>query len=274
MRKVCKFRVILLAIFILLTLGCSLVVNAQEISLFEEFNKPGKPVHTEVTWGYRSELAKVTTWEQIIPGDGLAYIRINSVKNRLSPEIKWPFQMLMISPLGPNHSISIRAKNMVLPGVASFIFTYTERGGLSEIDLEIVGQDRDLPARTGLKSQTNWTDLRMNLWNRAPLNSDTAERFIHQAIVNSKGVAMSHQDDRFHIYQLDWYQDRVEYFIDSVKQGEFIGNIPSTVAELNIGVRHMAWTGQLSAKPKTLLIDWIKIQPLLSQDVESIGNLN
>ncbi|GGI77344.1 hypothetical protein GCM10007978_13750 [Shewanella hanedai] len=272
MKEVCKFRITLSAILVLLIFGSSFVVNAQEISIFEEFTKPGKPVHAGVTWRYRSELAKVTTWEQIIPGDGLAYIRVNGAKNRLSPEIKWPFQMLMISPIGPNHSISIRAKNMVLPGVASFIFTYTERGGLSEIDLEIVGQDRDLPARTGLKSQTNWTDLRMNLWNRAPLNSDTAERFIHQGIVNSKGGATSHQDDRFHIYQLDWYQDRVEFFIDSVKQGEFIGNIPTTAADLNIGVRHMAWTGQLSEKPKTLLIDWIKIQPLLSQDVESVGN--
>ncbi|MFT5235003.1 MAG: hypothetical protein ACI90A_000365 [Shewanella sp.] len=260
-----KFRIVLpfiLILSVLLTLVFSFMVKAKEVSFFEEFNKPGKPIHSGVTWKYRSELSKVTAWEQIIPGDGLAYIRINSIKNRLYSDIKWPFQMLMISPIGPNHSISIRAKNMVLPGVASFIFTYTERGGLSEIDLEIVGRDSDLPARSGLKNQTNWTDLRMNLWNRAPLNSDTAERFVHQAIVNSRGVSISHKDELFHIYQLDWYQDRVEYFIDEVKQGEFIGDIPTTAAELNIGVRHMAWTGQLSQKPETLLIDWIKITPI------------
>ena len=40
----------------------------------------------------------------------------------------------------------MRAKNTVIPGVASFIFTYTEADGrVDEIDIEIVGDDAHAP---------------------------------------------------------------------------------------------------------------------------------
>ncbi len=240
------------------------------IQVFEDFNQAGQPKHQGIEWHYRAQLAEVNEWSDIIPGDGYAYLHINAADNLPEPDITWPFQMLIINHLSPGQRITIRAKNMVLEGVASFIFTYSEQGQLlDEIDLEITGfdevygkqrQDKNLQSSSAIAADV--TDVRMNVWNRAKLTSDVAQRAINQPIMNSKAQAISHRDGKFHEYQLDWYPEKIEYFIDGVRQGGFEGQIPSSPSELNIGLRHMAWTGTLPHKPQVLVIDWIKIMPL------------
>jgi hypothetical protein len=251
-----------LIINIIIVINCIEIAISAPLSVFEDFTTAGQPYSENVTWRYRSQLSKVTDWSQIIPGDGYAYLKVNSRIHRVYPDIRWPFQMLIITPVGPGHSITIKAKNMVMKGVASFIFTYTDADGkLSEIDLEIVDRDRDKNSNKPIKRERDKTDLRMNIWHKASLVSDTAERYIHRHIIdNNEGVV--HGADKFHTYQLNWQLDKVSYYIDNIKQGEFYGNIPTREAELNIGVRHMSWTGILPAKPQVMIIDWIKISPI------------
>ncbi|MBV7314603.1 family 16 glycosylhydrolase [Shewanella sp. NIFS-20-20] len=239
------------------------------ITIFEDFDTAGQPEHPGVTWRYRAQLAPVSSWQDIIPGDGFAYLRINGRHSRLMPEVKWPFQMLIIDSIGPNQSITIRAKHITAQGVASFIFTYSEyQQRLDEIDLEITAIDSvygsTQAAQSDQAGQASPTQLRMNVWTRAPLDSDVAQRSINQAIKGSQQQALSHDDDEFHLYQLDWYESKVEFFIDGVKQGQLTGNIPRSISELNIGVRHMAWTGELSLQPQVVIIDWVNIRPLVS----------
>lgn len=232
--------------------------SAFAVNLYEPFTHAGKPKNSSLVWSYRAQLEKKANWHTIIPGDGFAYLKVSANKRHHQAGIKWPFQMLILKSLGPNHSIEIRAKNMLINGVASFIFSYSEVGGkLDEMDLEMTKLD----SVYGLQPD-GASALRMNVWHRAPLTSDTAQRSIPQAAINVKQQPINLDDGLFHLYRMDWYQDKVAFYIDNVKQGEFVGDIPITPADINIGVRHMSWTGKLGKTTESVVIDWLRITEL------------
>jgi beta-glucanase (GH16 family) len=208
----------------------------------------------------------VTSWEEIIPGDGFAYLRFDADRSndRDQTTQRWPFQMISLSSVTPGHRLEMRAKNTVISGVGSFIFTYQEADGIfDEIDIEIVGDDAATLPDGHPTDETGWTDARFNTW----ANSDTQTSKPHvthkKPIVDASGQKTSHSDHQFHTYTIDWREDRVDFFIDGVHQQTIDNLVPDSPARLLVGVRHMSWTGPLDWEgTQTMIIDWIRVEPL------------
>jgi hypothetical protein len=255
-----------LIIGFLLAVGLSYVpLNASD--LFEDFNSPGKPGGAAgVTWRYRDQMLPVANWEEIIPGDGFVYLKIDADRSndRDQEKQKWPFQMISFYPVKPGHRLEMRAKNTVISGVGSFIFTYQEADGIfDEIDIEIVADDAATLPEGHPTDESGWTDARFNTW----ANSDTRTGKPHvthkKPIVDKSGQKISHQDGEFHIYTIDWRKDRVDFYIDGVHQQTIDDLVPESPARLLLGMRHMSWTGSLDWEgTRTMVIDWVKVESL------------
>jgi hypothetical protein len=136
--------------------------------LFEDFDWPGKPEASNgVDWRYTDQMLPVKNWEEIIPGDGFAYLKIDAVRSndRDKDTQKWPFQMISLSPVEPGHRLEMKAKNTVISDIGSFIFTYQEADGIfDEFDIEIVGDDAATLPENHPTDLTGWTDARFNAW--------------------------------------------------------------------------------------------------------------
>jgi hypothetical protein len=244
---------------------------------FEGFDAPGKPPEREgIRWGYSDELTPVAGWKSIIPGDGYAHLSVTShsllKKIRQLPDGSdyLPFQTLDLGPVGSNHRISIRAKNAAIPGVACVLFTYRERSKVDEIDIEITPDDTQGPER-GHPTGTNggWTDIRLNTWANARGNEGNSgdtllpTRTIRTPIIDSHGKKVSHRDDRFHIYTIEWRPESVRFFIDGVQQQLIDDIVPDYPSRVIFGMRRMPWSGTPDWTGKqTLLIDWVDIETL------------
>ncbi len=244
---------------------------------FEGFDNPGKPPERDgIRWGYTDELTPVSGWTSIIPGDGFAHLSVTS--HSLGKKIKrlpdggdfLPFQTLSLGPIGSNHRISIRAKNMVVPGVAGVLFTYREKAKVDEIDIEITADDTQSPM-TGHPTGTNggWTDIRLNTWANAIGDAGNSgeslspSRSIRIAIHDAEGKKITHRDDRFHIYSIEWRQKSVVFYIDGIQQGAIDDVVPDYPSMVIFGMRRMPWAGRPDwSGKKTILVDWIDIEPL------------
>lgn len=244
---------------------CSASLHAVE--LFEDFNMPGKPTAPKgIVWSYKDEMLPVKDWKQIVPGDGFAYLTIDADhsndRNRIKQ--KWPFQMIMLSPVGPGHRMEMRARNTVISGVASFIFTYSvEDGVVDEIDIEIVGDDAQAPPAQHATGKTGWTDARFNTWANADMVTPEGNTSHKQPILDESGEKTSHQDDQFHIYTIDWHKDSVDFLIDGVQQQTITKAVPNSPATLFVGMRHLDWTGKLDwPGTRTMIVDWIRVKPV------------
>ena len=243
----------------------SVPLHASE--LFEDFDSPGKPeARNGADWRYTDQMLPVKNWEEIIPGDGFAYLKIDADRSndRDKDTQKWPFQMISLSPVGPGYRLEMRAKNTVISGVGSFIFTYQEADGIfDEIDIEIVGDDAATLPENHPTDSTGWTDARFNSW----ANSDTKTGKPHvthkKPILDKSGKKISHQDGQFHVYTIDWTENRIDFFIDGVHQQTITSLVPDSPARLLVGVRHMSWTGKLDwSGTQTMIVDWIRVEPL------------
>jgi hypothetical protein len=262
-----------LALVMLLASACP------ALELFEDFDKPGDPNDRhEVTWHYTDQMLPVKGWDEFIPGDGYAHITIDAIRenDRDIERQRWPFQMIHFNSVGPGHRLEMRAKNTVISGVGSFIFTYTEKGGgVDEIDIEIVGNDTHVEPKehpTGV-DDGGWTDARFNTWELADRRTLQPAISHKQPIVNAKGERISHDDGEFHVYTIDWAPDRVDFAIDGVHQQTITGVVPKTPSDLLVGVRHMSWTGPLNWEGKrTMLVDWIRVTPLKRDRSGETGN--
>jgi hypothetical protein len=244
--------------------------SAHAMELFEDFKTSGKPsTSNKVKWSYVDQLRPVKDWNEIIPGDGFVHLKIdadrgNDKKSKDGKQIKWPFQMIKFSSIGPGHRIEMRAKNTVIQGVASFLFTYNETNGVfDEIDIEIVGDDGATKPNPHPTGETGWTDVRFNAWANASTKTCKPEISHKKPILDKSDKKVSHQDDRFHVYTIDWHKDRIDFLIDSVHQQTITKLVPNKTTTILIGMRHMSWTGKLDWKgTRTMIVDWVRVKPL------------
>ena len=251
---------------------CGLFLSLMETELkagkdvFIDFSKPGKPKTSGIKWEIRDEMLPVKGWKTIIPGDGYAYLKIDADnsndKKKNGKKIKHPFQMISFSPVKPGCRMEMRAKGTVIPGVATFIFTYNSKKGIfDEIDIEIVGNDKGVsrkPHPTDPKK--GWTDVRLNAWEQASEKTLKPEVSFKQPIVDKKGKKVSHADNKFHTYAIEWHKDRIDFFIDGVFQKSIKKLVPKNPTTVHVGMRHMGWTGKLNwTGTRTMVVDWIRI---------------
>lgn len=255
---------------LILLLGSSSLMAGE---YFEGFDSPGKPPERNgIRWGYTDEITPVEGWKSIIPGDGYAHFTVRSESLRKFRKLPdgsdfLPFQTLSLGPVGSNHRISIRAKNTAIPGVACILFTYRERSKIDEIDIEITADDTQ-SSGSGHKTVPDggWTDARFNTWANAREtggNRLQPARSIRHPIFGFKGEKISHRDEAFHLYTIEWRSEVVRFFIDGIQQGIIDDIVPDFPSTIIFGMRRMPWSG----KPdwhgsQTMLVDWIDIEPL------------
>jgi hypothetical protein len=237
---------------------------------FEGFDHPGKPPTRDgIHWGYADELTPVQGWKEIIPGDGYAHLSVAaaSLQKAASKHNPFPFQTLSLGPIEISHRISMRAKNTAITGVACLLFTYREKSGVDEIDIEIVAQDTksgEIDHPTGTNG--GWTDIRLNTWadaHEGKRGTLSPTKSIRTPIRDADGKCISHQDGKFHTYTIEWRPETVTFFIDGVRQGIISHVVPDTPSTLILGMRRMQWAGTPEwTGMETMLIDWVDIEPL------------
>lgn len=234
---------------------------------FEGFDKAGKPPDIKtLTWDYRAELSPVSGWNDLVPGDGYAHLSAERafLKDRPPGFTAWPFQALSVGPVHSNQRISIRAKNTAIPGVACLLFTYREKNKVDEIDIEIVADDTESPLRghrTGTRG--GWTDIRLNTWANAKGETLHPSRTIRMPIIGADGRHVSHRDDDFHVYTIEWKPEAVHFYIDGVLQKTIDDIVPDAPSRAIFGMRQMPWAGEAGWSGKqTMLVDWVCIEPL------------
>ena len=234
---------------------------------FEGFDQSGRPAGRDgIAWNYTAELSPVKSWNDLVPGDGFAYLTVerSALKKRRKSGYFWPFQTLSFGPFGSNHRISMRARNTAIPGVAAMLFTYREKDHVDEIDIEIVADDTEAPD-TGHPTGPDggWTDVRLNTWAEADRVSLRPGRHLQKPIRDAEGQKVSHRDDRFHIYTIEWRPDEVRFFIDGVLQETIDDLVPDAPSTVIFGLRQMPWAGEADWEDhQTMLVDWISVEPL------------
>lgn len=237
------------------------------LQYLENFDQPGKPsAPGGLQWDYRDELGTVETWNEIVPGDGYAYLtaRRDFLKRGRGPWRFWPFQTLSFGPIGGGTRISMRAKNTAIPGLAAMIFTYREQDTIDEIDLEITANDtecRDPRHKTG--PDGGWTDLRMATWIEAAKSKPEPASLTKQPAQDARGEPRSLQDGEFHIYTIEWDRTVVRFFIDEITQHTIFDAVPDRPTTVIFGLRQMPWAGRAGwREPQTMTIDWISAETL------------
>jgi len=239
-------------------MACGRALASSEF--FEDFEEPGKPpARGGLSWEYRAELSEAQ-WKTLIPGDGFAYLEAD--RSVLAAALKngehWPFQVLSIGPVSPNHRISIRAKDAVIPGLAGLLFTYREEAGrIEEIDIEIVTDDSAAP-----HAEKRGTDLRLNAWLDLPADALRPSHGFHCPLRDARGRSVSHQDGLFHIYTIEWKSAEVRFYVDGVLQAT-IDEAPSGPARVIFGLRLIPWAGIPGwSGSRAMTVDWVDIEPL------------
>lgn len=253
-----------LFITVLMTLFMS-AAKAVSGEFFEGFDAPGKPpIRDGVTWSCKAELSPASSWENLIPGDGFAHLTVE--RERLEATIHkstpWPFQVISLGPVSTNHRVSIRAKNTAIHGVTCFLFLYSEKGTVNEIDLEITARDTETGSRNRkTTSGEDVTDIRMNTWARASGPGLLPRRTIRSSVIDAKGLSISLKDEKFHTYTLEWKPDAVRFYIDNTLQGVIEEIVPDTPMSVIFGMRKTPWSGHPDWKgTQTMLVDWIDIE--------------
>jgi hypothetical protein len=241
--------------------------TAHALEYRENFQHPGQPVAPPgYRWHYRAELAPATDWQQIVPGDGFAYLSVRRSWLERQPRNRssWPFQTITFGPLEPGHRLTMRARDAAIPGVASMIFTHREDETLDEIDIEIAAADAEGTAPGHLTGAAGgWTDVRLNTYAAADTATLLPARTLKMPIVDASGKRTSHQDGRFHTYAIEWRTNSVRFLVDGVEQAVITAVVPQRPANLIVGLRQMPWAGRAEWNGyRTMLVDWVAIEPL------------
>lgn len=266
-------------ICLLLILSYSNQTHAQidnfkpKVLLFEEFDKPGKPLLKEdFNWYFINDMyPDQKNWEDFIPGDGYAHITIDANIDNDTDETS-PFQYISVESIGPGHRLEMRAKGLAVSGVGGFIFTYMEDSTFDEIDIEIVPDDTaTLPDGHQTNPPDGWTDARFNSWGNSSLNNYLPETSFKKPVIDDKGNSISLNDDKFHTYTIDWLHfpggdgrnGKINFFIDNILQQTINTPVPDSPSSVIMGFRQMSWTGSLNwTDTHTMLIDWFKIETI------------
>lgn len=246
---------------------------ASQIIMFEEFDKPGKPLsETGFEWSFINDMyPNQQKWEDFVPGDGYAYITIDSEIDNDTDET-FPFQTITFKKIGPGHRLEMFAKGVAVSGVGGFIFTYNEDTTFDEIDIEIVPDDAGtLPEGHQTNPPNGWTDARFNSWSNSSLNDYKPESSFKKPVVNSNGRKISLNDDMFHTYTIEWNHfsggdgrdGKIDFYIDNVLQKTITTPVPNGPSDVIMGFRQMSWTGLLNwPGTHTMLIDWVKVETI------------
>ena len=233
----------------------------------EDFNNPGRPPSTNgIQWDYKAELSPVSDWSELIPGDGFAYLTVerDMMKRTRLPFGHWPFQKLMFGPVTSNHRITMRARNAVIPGVASMIFTYREDEAINEIDIEITAYDTESRRRShDTFPEDGWSDARFVTWIGADRYKPEPATMIKKPVNNEDGKPTSLRDNNFHIYSIEWRNDEVRFFIDDIHQETIHDTVPDKPTAVMFGLRQMPWAGRADWDGfQTMLVDWVAVEPI------------
>jgi hypothetical protein len=263
---------------------CSHGATAQ-VDYFEDFNGAGRPnAPGSLNWYYNDDMLPNNGWNDFCPGDGYAHITFDADTSNDTDDTS-PFQDILVEQVGPGHRLEMRAKGAAVSGVGGFIFTYFENTpygdpdkGIDEIDIEIVPDDKNTGGgydhQDRLLPPDGWTDARFNTWANSDYPSYDPSLSIKTAITDAAGNKVSHIDDAFHIYTIEWEHDpngpvgdgrdgHIEFYIDGVLQAVIDHPVPEDPASVIVGVRQMSWTGTLDFEgTKTMLIDWVDISPI------------
>lgn len=229
----------------------------------EEFDSPGKPrAPTGMEWGRKTQLSYPVSWEDMVPGDGMARLTAERwALDRCARRRTQSFQTLSIGPVEPGSRLSMRAKNTAVPGLVGLFFTYLGQGGtFDEIDIEIVAVDTTVrPAGHG----GDWTDARFNTWAEADHETLQPATLIKAPLRDADGNKVSHRDGLFHVYTIEWARDSVRYLVDGVEQARSMDFVPGRAVTLIFGFRRMPWAGEPDWEgAQTMLVDWVKIEAL------------
>jgi hypothetical protein len=256
-----------------------------QVDYFEDFNSVGEPsAPGGLSWYYKDDMLPNNGWNDFCPGDGYAHITFDADKSNDTDDTS-PFQDMGVGKVGPGHRLEMRAKGAAVSGVGGFIFTYFEDTpygdpdkGIDEIDIEIVPDDKitggGYDHQDKLLPPDGWSDARFNTWANSDYPSYLPKKSIKQPIMDKDGNKVSHIDDAFHVYTIEWEHDpsgpvgdgrdgHIEFYIDGVLQATIDHPVPESPANVIIGVRQMSWTGSLNfSGTKTMLIDWLDITPI------------
>ena len=265
--KACKKFTLNLLFIILLSFSSFAQVNGDSVNYFEDFTTAGIPTNgpNGSYWMYYNEIHPTQdTWNKFIPGDGNAYITVDT---DISNDLDWihPFQSLIFGGVGENHRLEVRMKGAVVDGgLVSFLFTYEQEGSIfNEVDLELVARDFAVPSHPTLPEGGGWTDARFNTWRNANENTNRPFTGTKKAVVNQQGEKISLIDNEFHIYTIDWRSNKIDFFIDGVLQETITTNVATKKAEVIFGFRQLPWAGGFNwTGTHTMVVDYLKIEPL------------
>ncbi|PQJ75196.1 Ig-like domain-containing protein [Polaribacter gangjinensis] len=243
--------------------------NANSITYFEDFNSQGYPTNLPVGsyWTFHNEIyPNQVSWTDFMPGDGYAYLTVDA---DISNDLDWihPFQTLEFGGVAQNHRLEVRMKGAVVDGgLVGFLFTYNQEGEIfNEVDIEVVARDSAVPWHETLPFNGGWTDARYNTWGNANENTNQPFTGTMKPVVNQLNEKISLIDDEFHIYTIDWREDKIDFFIDGVLQETITTSIAKGVSEVIIGFRQLPWAGAFNwGGTHTMVIDYLKIEPLES----------
>jgi beta-glucanase (GH16 family) len=86
---------------------------------------------------------------------------------------------------------------------------------------------------------------------------------IKQPARDAEGEPLSLQDDRFHIYTIEWDREEIRFFIDDTLQHTIEDKVPDRPGRVIFGLRQMPWAGHADwDEPQTMTVDWISVEPL------------
>jgi len=234
------------------------------VGYFEDFDRLGQPLTIHGTWRYFDDMLPIYGWNEIVPGDGFAYLTIDANTDN-DQDSSSPFQDIRFTEVGPGNRIEMRAKNLAVPGVGGFIFTYQEDAtSFDEIDIEVAYDD----IKTG-STNGDWSDARFNSWGNAnPYGPYEPEESIKNPVVDENGNKVSVEDDQFHTFTIEWqhYDDingRIDFYIDGAYQTTITDVVGDDLSEIILGYRQMSWTGELDwSGTRTMVIDWFRVSPV------------
>lgn len=237
----------------------------QYVETFDEVGNPGQPFpRVPDYWFLLDQESPAVLWADVVPGDGHSYITVDSA----NVDNDGGHQAIGFGRVGPGHSINVRMRGALIPGYVGHIYTRHHGARTFDgIDIELVADD--VHGVDGEHGYGEWTDVRYAVYDGTPLGADwptvnNNSMPVHDGI----GQRVSHyDDDAFHTYSIDWYEDRVDFYVDGVLQFEVPNGAPETEAELLIGFRdhamaglnegtglHEVWSGE-----HTMVIDYVRI---------------
>jgi len=208
------------AVWAILSVPCM----AATIDYLEQFDGAGQPSVPGHWWAKSNDEypAGQSTWDDFCPGDGYARLEVDATRAANNDRA---YQTISFGDVGPGHRLEIRAQGLVVPGLTGFIFTYAymwdgTTGWFDEIDTEVVADDT-ATASHAIYPPDGHSDARFNTWSDVEdVSPWPVDYSTFAGIKDENGDKVSHIDGQFHTYTIDWYPDRIQFFIDGVFQCE------------------------------------------------------